>query len=389
MTVTCIRRLYLGYGGIVRNGHHKTYPVHSEYVAKMVDFKRRSILYQNQWEAMEARLRQIKELVGKPEQPPTIGLIQQISALQETFENLKEELPQFVEKGLLDDAKANCERIETWEVLKKELKDQFLPCNTSWIAREFLRNLKHTGTVCEFVKEFRSLMLDVRADRLDDFKVANDPKQRNGDSGEGKEEFGMKFKKKEKAKKVVIETSKPRTTTNGTLNWLGQEQCSWERSEVFCTNTRGVVLLIGLATMKLTPEDRSEMFLVEDLKIGNRGSYEDCSRVSSAADPRAYEDCIIDMTSGGYVMRHGHHKLYSVHLEYVERTVNSKGGSVSYQSGISNRWEAMEVRLRRIEELVDKPEQLPTVGLIQQISAPQETNRKFEDEGEGGIATIR
>ncbi|KAL0387181.1 UNVERIFIED_CONTAM: hypothetical protein Sradi_2599900 [Sesamum radiatum] len=193
----------------------------------------------NQWEAMEARLRQIEELVGKPEQPPTIGLIQQILALQEAFENLKmrvkEELPQFVEKGLvsvsdeiscltdvvdfkletlravLDDAKANYERIETWEVLKKELKDQFLPCNTSWIAREFLRNLKHTGTVCEFVKEFRSLMLDVRADRLDDFKVANDPKQRNGDSGEGKEEFGKKFKKKEKAKKVVIETSKPRT----------------------------------------------------------------------------------------------------------------------------------------------------------------------------------
>ncbi|KAL0396185.1 UNVERIFIED_CONTAM: hypothetical protein Scaly_0066900 [Sesamum calycinum] len=44
---------------------------------------------------------------------------------------------------LSDDASANRERIETWEVLKKELKDQFLPCNTSWLARESLRNLKH------------------------------------------------------------------------------------------------------------------------------------------------------------------------------------------------------------------------------------------------------
>ncbi|KAL0334444.1 UNVERIFIED_CONTAM: hypothetical protein Sangu_1600600 [Sesamum angustifolium] len=35
-------------------------------------------------------------------------------------------------------------------------------------------------------------------DRLDEFKVVNDPEQRNDDSREGKEEFGKKFKKKEK-----------------------------------------------------------------------------------------------------------------------------------------------------------------------------------------------
>ncbi|KAK4405074.1 60S ribosomal protein L3-1 [Sesamum angolense] len=40
-------------------------------------------------------------------------------------------------------------------------------------------------------------------DRLDDFKMANDPKQRNDDSRKGKEKFGKKFKKKEKAKEVV------------------------------------------------------------------------------------------------------------------------------------------------------------------------------------------
>ncbi|KAL0380527.1 UNVERIFIED_CONTAM: hypothetical protein Sangu_0117000 [Sesamum angustifolium] len=43
---------------------------------------------------------------------------------------------------------------------------------------------------------------------------------------------------------------------------------------------------------------------------------------------RAYEDCILDMASGGCVMRHGHHKPYPVHSEYVAMTVDSKRGSV-------------------------------------------------------------
>ncbi|KAL0307083.1 UNVERIFIED_CONTAM: hypothetical protein Sradi_6125600 [Sesamum radiatum] len=55
---------------------------------------------------------------------------------------------------------ANRDKIETWDILKKELKDQFLPCNTSWLARESLRKLKHVGTVRDYVKEFSSLMLD-------------------------------------------------------------------------------------------------------------------------------------------------------------------------------------------------------------------------------------
>ena len=36
--------------------------------------------------------------------------------------------------------------IETLDVLK-EWKDQFLPCNSSWVARESLRRLKHTDTL--------------------------------------------------------------------------------------------------------------------------------------------------------------------------------------------------------------------------------------------------
>ncbi|KAG8371592.1 hypothetical protein BUALT_Bualt13G0104000 [Buddleja alternifolia] len=61
-----------------------------------------------------------------------------------------------------DDVAANQGRIETWEALKKELKAQFLPCNLSWLARESLRNLRHTGAVRDYVNAFSSLMLDIR-----------------------------------------------------------------------------------------------------------------------------------------------------------------------------------------------------------------------------------
>ncbi|KAL0381974.1 UNVERIFIED_CONTAM: hypothetical protein Scaly_0484700 [Sesamum calycinum] len=45
---------------------------------------------------------------------------------------------------------------------------------------------------------------------------------------------------------------------------------------------------------------------------------------------RAYEDCILDMTSGGCVMRHDPHKLYLVKLEYAARMVDSKREFVSW-----------------------------------------------------------
>ncbi|KAL0410510.1 UNVERIFIED_CONTAM: hypothetical protein Slati_3640700 [Sesamum latifolium] len=41
------------------------------------------------------------------------------------------------------------------------------------------------------------------------FKVLNDPEQKQDDPRKGKAKFGKKFKRKEKAKKVVIETSEP------------------------------------------------------------------------------------------------------------------------------------------------------------------------------------
>ena len=59
------------------------------------------------------------------------------------------------------DAKSGRPQITT-ENLKQELKKQFLPTNATWLARESLRRLKQTGTVREYVKEFNSLMLDIK-----------------------------------------------------------------------------------------------------------------------------------------------------------------------------------------------------------------------------------
>ncbi|KAL0393058.1 UNVERIFIED_CONTAM: hypothetical protein Sradi_2528600 [Sesamum radiatum] len=73
---------------------------------------------------------------------------------------------------LSDDASANRDKIETWDVLKKKLKDQFLPCNTSWLARESLWKLKHANTVRDYVKEFSYLILDVR-DMFEEDKLFN------------------------------------------------------------------------------------------------------------------------------------------------------------------------------------------------------------------------
>ncbi|KAL0340260.1 UNVERIFIED_CONTAM: hypothetical protein Sradi_4542800 [Sesamum radiatum] len=53
-----------------------------------------------------------------------------------------------------------------------------------------------------------------------------------------------------------------------------------------------------------------------------------CSFSGLVGKSRAYEDYILDMASGGCVMRHDHHKPYPVHSEYVARTVDSERGSI-------------------------------------------------------------
>ena len=61
-----------------------------------------------------------------------------------------------------DDANASRGKIDLWKALKKELKNQFLPTNTAWGARDTLKKLKQTGTMREYVKMFSSLMLDIK-----------------------------------------------------------------------------------------------------------------------------------------------------------------------------------------------------------------------------------
>jgi hypothetical protein len=44
--------------------------------------------------------------------------------------------------------------IETWDRLKQELKEQFLPNNMSWLAREDLKKLKQDKLMKDYVKDF-------------------------------------------------------------------------------------------------------------------------------------------------------------------------------------------------------------------------------------------
>ncbi|GMI94318.1 hypothetical protein HRI_003101100 [Hibiscus trionum] len=60
--------------------------------------------------------------------------------------------------------------INTWDEVKKELRDMFFPKNVGYNVRRKLRELAHVGTVCEYVRNISALMLDVR-DMLEDDKI--------------------------------------------------------------------------------------------------------------------------------------------------------------------------------------------------------------------------
>lgn len=51
---------------------------------------------------------------------------------------------------------AGLPRIETLEILKKDLKSQFLPTNSSLVTRDGLRRLWHSVGVCQGI-----LVLDI------------------------------------------------------------------------------------------------------------------------------------------------------------------------------------------------------------------------------------
>ena len=41
--------------------------------------------------------------------------------------------------------------IDTWAALKKELREQFLPCNTSWVVCEAMKKLRQMGLTRDYV----------------------------------------------------------------------------------------------------------------------------------------------------------------------------------------------------------------------------------------------
>ena len=53
-------------------------------------------------------------------------------------------------------------RVDTWEDLKRELRTQFLPENTEFVARRKLRQLRQSTTIRDYVKQFSALMLDIQ-----------------------------------------------------------------------------------------------------------------------------------------------------------------------------------------------------------------------------------
>lgn len=61
-----------------------------------------------------------------------------------------------------DDENEGCPKIVTWEAMRGELRDQFLPTNTAWVARDAFKKLRQTGTMREYIKQFSSYLLDIK-----------------------------------------------------------------------------------------------------------------------------------------------------------------------------------------------------------------------------------
>lgn len=61
---------------------------------------------------------------------------------------------------------------DNWEKLKKEMRDQFLPNNASWIAKDCLKKIRKNEIVKAYIKELTSLILDIQ-NILDKDKLHN------------------------------------------------------------------------------------------------------------------------------------------------------------------------------------------------------------------------
>ncbi|KAL0381185.1 UNVERIFIED_CONTAM: hypothetical protein Sangu_0182800 [Sesamum angustifolium] len=109
---------------------------------------------------------------------------------------------------LSDDASANRERIETWE-FSHVGREGYVRGGQVFNFMAGLKPWAQTELRRQGVKDLPTAI--AAADRLGDYKVPNEPEQRSDDSGDGKAKFGKKFKKKDKVKEVMTETSEPRS----------------------------------------------------------------------------------------------------------------------------------------------------------------------------------
>ncbi|KAH7839969.1 hypothetical protein Vadar_010755 [Vaccinium darrowii] len=110
-------------------------------------------------------------------------------------------------------------KIETWESLKKELREQFLPCNASWVARELLKRLKHTGTNWAQLELRRLGVQDLplaiaAANGLADFKLTNKSNSSESSSSKSKDKNKKKDEKKAGSKKWDKELPNMQTRAN-------------------------------------------------------------------------------------------------------------------------------------------------------------------------------
>ena len=62
----------------------------------------------------------------------------------------------------VDDVSIGRPRIDTWDKLIKEVRYQFLPRNTSWLASDKLEIRSQTCSLREYIKKFTSMMLDIQ-----------------------------------------------------------------------------------------------------------------------------------------------------------------------------------------------------------------------------------
>ncbi|KAK4389916.1 hypothetical protein Sango_2328600 [Sesamum angolense] len=126
-------------------------------------------------------------------------------------------------------------------------------------------------------------------------------------------------------------------TIRATLMWTVNDQVAYGMASRWSTaGVMGCQVWVGLErsnsrTSRLGIEDPIETCTKYYICVSSVGDVgRPCSISGLVGKSRAYEDCILDMASGGCVVRHGHHKPYPVQSKYIARTVDSKRGSVPY-----------------------------------------------------------